>query len=383
MFEGWIQTVLQYNLISVMLLAVLSISVIQGMFRGASRSAGRLFSLISGGVLALLSLLLAIPLTMALSPKVGQWMATIALPERTLSKWEQVYYTLVTAMRDFSLMRVAVLFILSYWLIRSIMGLLSIILMGRSNWLGRLMFGSEGPSTIISRLTGALIGAVIGGARCIMIIALLFIVVTLYPNSGFSRYVEASPVYRQGAQTIIEPISGNLIEEQLPVFTRSVETQLNGILQRKYEIIDANISDSIEEAAVQIVSGAKTDEDKARLLYDWIGTRIVYDYDKVTDYEQNNHWREQNTEQTFDTRLGVCIDFSRLYAVMARSQGLQVKVITGLGYNGQGGYGPHAWNEVYLSEQDKWVPLDSTWAKSGDWFNPTDFSETHIADKII
>lgn len=44
--------------------------------------------------------------------------------------------------------------------------------------------------------------------------------------------------------------------------------------------------------------------------------------------------------------------------MMARSQGLQVRVVTGQGYNGQGGYGPHAWNEVYLSEQKngfRWI----------------------------
>ncbi|GJM72735.1 hypothetical protein HMSSN036_49510 [Paenibacillus macerans] len=69
--------------------------------------------------------------------------------------------------------------------------------------------------------------------------------------------------------------------------------------------------------------------------------------------------------------------------MMARSQGLDVKVITGLGYDGQGGYGPHAWNEVFLSAQNAWIPLDATWAQSGDWFNPPAFSETHIPDKLI
>ncbi|RAN85580.1 cysteine protease, partial [Bacillus sp. SRB_28] len=76
-----------------------------------------------------------------------------------------------------------------------------------------------------------------------------------------------------------------------------------------------------------------------------------------------------------------CIDYARLYAVMARSQGLEVKVVTGLGYNGQGGYGPHAWNEVDLSGFESWVPLDPTWAISGDWFNPPNFADTHLKDQ--
>ncbi|MNJ57656.1 Transglutaminase-like superfamily protein [compost metagenome] len=230
---------------------------------------------------------------------------------------------------------------------------------------------------------GAGIGAVIGAARCLMVIAALFIVVTLFPNSGFSRYVEASPVYQQGARTIIEPLTGDLIKDKLPVFTRGAREELNEILQRRYEVIDAEIPQDIEQAAAKITANAKDDEEKARLLYEWIGTRVDYDYDKVRDYEDKDIWHEQTPQMTFDSKRGVCIDYSRLYAVMARSQGLQVKVMTGLGYDGRGGYGPHAWNEVYLSEKDVWIPLDATWAKSGNWFNPPGFNETHIADNVI
>ncbi|WP_435922327.1 transglutaminase domain-containing protein [Paenibacillus sp. DYY-L-2] len=371
------------NLVSASLLGILLFSVLQGLLRGASRSAGRLVSLLGGGVLTVLGLLASIPLTLWLSPRVQGWLSGVELPARELSGWEQIYYTLLTAIRDFPLMRFAVLFMLGYWLIRTLLGLVAAFAFGGSSFLGRLVFGGERPATLLSRLAGAGIGGVIGAARCLLVIALLFISVTLFPDSGFSRYVESSPVYQHGAQTVIEPLSGNLIKEKLPVFTRSVEEELNGIFQRRYEVIDADIPGDIGQAAVQITDGAKTDEEKARRLYDWVGSRVTYDYDKVEDYEKNGNWREQTPQNTFDTKRGVCIDYSRLYAVMARSVGLQVKVVTGLGYDGRGGYGPHAWNEVYLSEKEKWVPLDSTWASSGDWFNPAAFGETHIPDKLI
>lgn len=383
MTEGWIQSLPEFNLISVLLLFILLGSVLQGLIRGASRTAGRLFTLVSGGVLTLLSIVASIPLTLWLSPKVQTWLSGVAPPERELGTWEQVYYTLVTAIRDFPLMRFAVVFIIGYWLIRSIIGLISAFALGGSSLLGKMVFGENRPASFISRIAGACIGAIIGGARCLMIIAVLFIAVTIFPNSDFSRYIEASPVYQQGARSVIEPLSGNLIKEKLPVFTRSVEAELNGILQRKYELIDADIPHHIELAAAEITQGAGTDEEKARKLYDWIGSRVSYDYGKVEDYEERGIWHEQTPKDTFDTKKGVCIDYSRLYAAMARSQGLQVKVVTGLGYDGQGGYGPHAWNEVYLSEQDKWIPLDSTWAKSGDWFNPPAFAETHVPDTIV
>ncbi|MNW48462.1 Transglutaminase-like superfamily protein [compost metagenome] len=383
MTEEWLQSLTEFNLVSIVLLLILLGSMLQGLLRGASRTAGTLFTLVSGGVLTLLGIIASIPLTLWASPKVQTWLSAVTPPERDLSSLEQVYYTLVTAVRDFPLMRFAVIFIISYWLIRSILGLISAFVFGGSSLLGRMVFGENKPSSFLSRITGACIGAVIGTARCLMIIAVLFIVVTVFPNSGFSRYVEASPVYQHGARSVIEPLSGNLIKEKLPVFTRSVEAELNGILQRKYELIDADVPKNIELAAAEVTKGANTDEEKARMLYDWIGSRVSYDYGKVEDYEERGIWHEQTPKDTFDTKKGVCIDYSRLYAVMARSQGLQVKVVTGLGYDGQGGYGPHAWNEVYLSEKDEWVPLDSTWAKSGDWFNPPAFAETHVPDTIV
>ncbi|WP_334075355.1 MULTISPECIES: transglutaminase domain-containing protein [Paenibacillus] len=385
MTESWLQSLFDLNLVSALLLVILLFSITQGLLRGASRSAGRLVSLLSGGILSVLGLLASIPLTVWLSPIVQEWLAGIKLPARDLSRWEQVYFTLLTAVRDFSLMRFAVLFMISYWLIRTVLGLASAFALGGkgSSFLGRLVFGGERPASLLSRLAGAGIGAVIGAARCLMVIAVLFIAVTLFPDSGFSRYVQASPVYQHGARTVIEPLSGNLIKEKLPVFTRSVEEELNGILQQRYEVIDANIPQDIELAAAEITKGAGNDEEKARLLYDWVGSRVTYDYEKVRDYEDNGHWREQTPQKTFDTKRGVCIDYSRLYAVMARSQGLDVKVVTGLGYDGRGGYGPHAWNEVYLKEQKKWIPLDATWASSGDWFNPPAFEETHIPDKLV
>lgn len=104
-----------------------------------------------------------------------------------------------------------------------------------------------------------------------------------------------------------------------------------------------------------------------------IGIRLISMSKKI--------WKEQTPEETYATRKGVCIDYSRLYAVMARSIGLEVKVVTGLGYDGRGGYGPHAWNEVYLNDSSKWVPLDSTWVSSGgNWFNPPNFNQTHIRE---
>ncbi|MBR2563818.1 MAG: transglutaminase domain-containing protein [Paenibacillus sp.] len=379
MLQTWLDSLKELNGITILLLLIVAASLLQGWSRGASRSAGRLFGFLMDGIMAVIGILLSIGLTLWLAPHVQQWLSehASAMPNRELNRWEQLYYTLVTAIADFPLMRFAVLFVLSYGIIRIILGFISSFLFTRRH-AGHEQAVSKG---FISRLTGAVIGTVIGSVRGMIVIAVLFMIVSLYPGSMFSRYVEASPIYMQGAKSVIEPLSGNFIKDKLPVFTQAVQKELGGILQRKYEVIDHNIPADVEQAAKEIVKGKSTDEAKARALYDWVGTRIQYDYGKVDDYEQKGIWHEQTPKNTFDTRKGVCIDYARLYAVMARSQGLDVKVVTGLGYNGQGGYGPHAWNEVYLSTTQSWVPLDPTWAISGDWFNPPNFADTHLKDQ--
>ncbi|HEY2492855.1 MAG TPA: transglutaminase domain-containing protein [Paenibacillus sp.] len=383
MLYSWVESIQEFNLVTIFLLLIIVLSLFQGWRRGASNSAGRFLSLFRDGLLTLIALALSIPCTMWLSSEVQQWLAEYGskLPNRDLKGWEQMYYTFVTSMADFPLMRFAVLFIIGYSIIRFLLHMLVALLFGRRFALFATSRGK--PSNIFSRIAGAGIGTLIGAARCIVVVTVLFIYVTLYPLSTFSQYVEASAIYKDSAKSILEPLSGNLIKDKLPVFTKAVEKELGGILQRKYDIIDHKIPADVEQAAAEIVKQGDSEEEKARLLYDWVGSRIEYDYDKVDDYEQKGIWHEQTPQNTFDTKRGVCIDYSRLYAIMARSQGIKVKVVTGLGYNGQGGYGPHAWNEVYLSSENQWIPLDSTWAQSGQWFNPPKFAETHIKEQVL
>ena len=108
------------------------------------------------------------------------------------------------------------------------------------------------------------------------------------------------------------------------------------MLQRKYEVIDAAVPSDIAAASAAVTKNADTDVQKARALYDWVGSRIAYDWDKANNYVDHGIWHEQTPIETFSTRKGVCIDVARLYAVMARSAGLQVRVVTGQGATGDG-----------------------------------------------
>lgn len=383
--EYWINQLLALNLVSIILLGIIVLSLVQGFNRGATSSAKHLFYFLLEGLLTVIALLLAWKLANVLSPILQSWLIglNVNIPAEELGVLKQLYYTIVTGIRDFSLLRFGILFIISFVLLKhvSYITVVSIYQM-------RIQSQKEKPkglsiqSSYWSGALGALIGTILGVGRATLLIAILFIYIALVPQAPFTEYIQASEPYQKGAGHIIEPITGDFFDKQFPVFTRAVEDEFNKILQRKYEVIDYNIPENIADAAVEITQNLVTDEEKARALYQWVGTRVQYDWEKVRLYEEENRWMEQTPEDTFATKLGVCIDYSRLYAVMARAVDLEVKVITGLGYDGQGGYGPHAWNEIYLSEQDEWVPLDTTWVSSGgDWFNPPNFNETHVKDE--
>jgi hypothetical protein len=381
--ENAVALIGETNAVSAMLILVVIVSALQGAARGASHSARHFIQMIAEGAITLASLFVAWNMAGVWSETIQAWLITqnITLPSGTVNGAVQLYYTLVTGIRDFSLLRLGLLFIIIYSVVKH--GLYMVFLFGWSviapNRDERLPV--EG-SRLTSGVIGGGIGAIMGSARAFVLIALMFVYTSSFPSAPMAGYIQQSDLYQQGASRMIEPVAGKFVH-RLPIITQEAGEQFGQILQRRYEILDARIPDDIAQAAQEITADGKTDEEKAKLLYQWVGTRVRYDWDKVRLYEEQQIWKEQTPEDTFTSRTGVCIDYSRLYAVMARSVGLEVKVVTGLGYDGRGGYGPHAWNEVYASEQERWIPLDSTWVSSGiNWFDTPDFDKTHIRDTI-
>lgn len=369
--------------VSLVVLAVLILSVLRGAFLGTRRTAAGLGSMFSRLLLRVLGILAALLLAGWLSPYAKDWAdrTLLAMPSGELPQWKSAGYALLGFVTDFALLRIALLFLLIYPIC-----LLALSLLGR--WRIPIEEAPKKKSkrrksgAFADRLGGAGLGLIAGAWRSLLLLALLFVVSSIWPGSPLSRYAETSPAYRYMAQKAFQPAAGEWINQKLPVLTASAAEELDGILRQKYDAIDRNIPADIARTAAQIAGSGK-DRDKAEKLYDWVGSRIQYDYDKVDTYENKGIWNEQTPRDTYDTRLGVCIDYARLYAVMARSVGLQVRVVTGLGADGQGGYGPHAWNEIYDAGEDRWIELDPTWASGGDWFDRENFADTHIKQSVL
>jgi len=372
------------NGISVLIVAIILFSALLGFHRGAFSSVRQLFRFALDTGITLICLFLSWKLAAFYSPRLADWVSrrNMEIPQQKLDIFSQIYYTFVTGIRDFSIMRTSLVFIIAYLVIRGILSLLLKWIIPKRDSESRRIARSRGLFAPFSSLVGGVLGAATGCGRALLVVAVLFMFTSLMPQSAFSDYVRQSQVYRQGADRIIGPLAGNWLADRLPVFTRAVQGEMDQILKRKYEVLDAHIPDNIAETAVSVTQDVSTEEAKARALYDWVGSRVSYDWDKYDQYVDHGIWKEQTPEETFATREGVCIDYARLYAVMAKAAGLEVRVATGLGYDGAGGYGPHAWNEVFIGAGG-WVPLDSTWASGGgNWFNPPDFAETHIEQSV-
>nr|WP_138754867.1 transglutaminase domain-containing protein [Paenibacillus sinopodophylli] len=385
---SWEQWFTELEPIGIIMFLLLLGSLVQGLRRGASGSAKRLFFFVWEGIVIASCLVLSAQLTNKWSPLFASWLSeAVKVPTQALSGFEQAWYTLLTSLRDFALLRYGVMFLLGYLLLRALAACLEpwaeriVDSMLRSRSKEEELF-SQGKKQA-SRAVGAILGAVHGAGRSFVFVALLFVYVSLMPSGWYVNQISDSSIYNKAAAWL-SPVAGDVLAGQGPVFTEAVEAQFRQILQRKYEMIDYAIPTEIEQAALYVTKDAQTNEEKARSLYDWLGTRIVYDYEKASNYEEKGIWKEQTPPETFDTRKGVCIDIARLYAVMARSVGLEVRVVTGMGADGIGGFGPHAWNEVRIGEGDEsFIPLDATWANAGDWFNPPAFDETHIRDREV
>ncbi|RAP75369.1 transglutaminase domain-containing protein [Paenibacillus montanisoli] len=389
--NAWVTPLLKPEPVALMVLLILLGSFIQGMRRGASGSAKHLFFFIWQAASVVIALAVAGRGASRLSPLLRDWLEArqIVVPVEELSAFKQLWYTVITSLRDFELLRFGVLFLFLYTSVRYLLRLLEPLCFlvydavlasagHDAKAAGRRPAGKL--SGTVSRMAGAMIGALLGGGRAFLVIAALFVYVSLIPHAFGADAIRSSAIYAKTASELLDPVAGDVLKRG-PVFTEAVQGEFRRVLQRKYEVIDAAVPADIEAAAAKVTGDAGADEAKARALYDWVGTRIAYDWDKANNYIERGVWKEQTPTETFSTRKGVCIDVARLYAMMARSVGLEVRVVTGLGATGNGTYGPHAWNEVRLADSGgAWIPLDATWASSGDWFNPKGFSSTHIRE---
>ncbi len=165
-----------------------------------------------------------------------------------------------------------------------------------------------------------------------------------------------------------------------PKFTIKNTKEVNKYLAPTKHIESNN--EKVIELSRKIVEGKNTDLEKVKAIYEWVADNIKYDYKKYSNHQKNNYDNNYGALVTLETNKGVCYDYSTLVAALGRAAQLETKVIEGEGIT-NGFRGLHAWNEIYISEENRWIKLDSTFAATSgsNYFDTEDFDDSHIKEK--
>lgn len=155
-----------------------------------------------------------------------------------------------------------------------------------------------------------------------------------------SYYVEAEDENDVYLQSVLE-IDWELEDESIVLADELVAAALE---VKKEEVIEEEQEDIM-----------LTDEEIINELYTYVIENIEYDYDKIDDL---TYAYVPTNDNTLELKSGICYDYSSLLASMLRSQGIPAKMAKGYA-NTSSVY--HAWNEVYLSDEDRWVVVDTTY----------------------
>ncbi|MFL0194544.1 transglutaminase-like domain-containing protein [Clostridium sp. WILCCON 0269] len=224
-------------------------------------------------------------------------------------------------------------------------------------------------------------------------------------NSKLNTYLENSRPYNSICREIIIPVTNSTIAKQLPnVINNSFKIVIRQSNSNNIQNIDDskqlknNGSTVIYYNGVTIDQGVKSNQEintfakalategtntteRSEILYNWIGTNISYDHQKATKVLNNDFNVESGAIPTYNSKKGICFDYACLYVAMARANNMKVRLITGEGFNGIS-WVSHAWNQVYIPERDKWINVDTTFYKGGDYFDSKRFQLDHKNSQI-
>lgn len=188
--------------------------------------------------------------------------------------------------------------------------------------------------------------------------------------------------------------------------------------EARYCMSRSDIPAAIRSEAETATSGAVTQREKVKAIYDWVTTNIYYNYGML----DGTVARETSALETYTNKNSVCLGYANLTAAMCNAVGIPCRVVTGFA----AGVGTenstsevwerykayltdrdldafarsmasdenHAWNEAYVD--GAWIILDTTWGSNNDYYpdsqglitgTPTDayfdpdlawFSESHL-----
>jgi len=211
-----------------------------------------------------------------------------------------------------------------------------------------------------------------------------------YKDQEIDKYLQQSKLYNSICKEVVIPITKSTIAKQLPnIINNSFKIQIKNINEPNSivyyngitieEGVKSNVN--IDNYAKQIVTSQKDTYNSAKKLYNWVGQNIDYDSEKANLILNNNFRIRSGAIPTFETKKGICFDYACLYVAMCRANNIKVRLITGDGFNGVSWVG-HAWNQVYVAKENRWINVDTTFSKGGNYFDTQRFNLDHKTSEI-
>ena len=118
---------------------------------------------------------------------------------------------------------------------------------------------------------------------------------------------------------------------------------------------ETRVAAAVAAALQELNLSGKSDYEKARTINDYICGKVEYDYENLND---DSYDLKYSAYAALINGTAVCQGYATLFYRMALEAGLDCRVISGMGDNGES-VGPHAWNIVKIS--GKYYYMDVTW----------------------
>lgn len=253
-------------------------------------------------------------------------------------------------------------------------------------------------SDFFNRVVGAIFQVPKAICYVIVITFILNFMSFLKITDAYNTYLEESQIYTYISKEVVIPLTNSTLAKKLPnivnnsfkIVVKQPTTSENNSQNKKNVITYYNgitleqgvkSNDEINKVAVKLVQDKSGTREKARAIYNWVGSKIVYNDEKANRILNNDLGVASGAIPTFNSRSGICFDYACLFAAMSRANNIKVRIITGQGFNGNN-WVNHAWNQVYVEEEKTWINVDPTFLIGGDYFDSERFVIDHKGDNI-
>lgn len=257
-------------------------------------------------------------------------------------------------------------------------------------------------SVFFQRIIGAVSKIPKGLIYIIIVTFLINIASSFYSIDGINKYLYTSKVFTAISENVVDPINNSYIGKSIPkiisdsfkieVVNRDINSTSSANEEDNSALVYFNgvtladgvkSNSEIDNLSHKLVENKRTTIDKAKTLYDYVAKNIKYDYDKANKIIRSDFSAPSGAISAYNSKKGVCFDYACLYVAMCRANNIKVKMITGEGYNGSS-WTSHAWNQVYVSEEDGWINVDTTFSQGElNYFNNSDFYNDHRSPKVV